>query len=74
MPFYGRSELDENNMNIVLMTFNNHREILLNELKNGNNKTNKEKQRILNELKTLEKLISSIRDFNFKYISNNESS
>jgi hypothetical protein len=76
MPsFYGRlSELDENNMNLTILTFEMHRNQLLNDLQNDNNKNNKQKQKILNELKSTEKLIELMRNFNIKYLSNNESS
>ena len=76
MPsFYGRlSELDENNMNLTILTFEMHRNQLLNDLQNDNNKNNKQKQKILNELKSTEKLIELMRNFNIKYLSNNENS
>jgi hypothetical protein len=75
MPFYGRSsELDENNMSLTILVFENHRNQLLNGLQNCNNKTNKEKQLLLNELKNTEKLLELMRNFNIKYLSNNENS
>jgi ubiquinone biosynthesis protein COQ9 len=72
MPFY-RSEIDENNMNLTILSFETHRNYLLNELKNIENTNQKEKQKIMNQLKTVERLISMIRDFNLKYLSNKNS-
>jgi hypothetical protein len=68
MPYYN-TELDENNLQISINVFETHRHFLINELKNETNLNTKEKSKLMNQLKNVERIISMLRDFSMKYLT-----
>jgi hypothetical protein len=69
MPYYN-TELDENNLQISINVFENHRHLLINELINElKNENKQQKTKLMNQLKSIERIISMLRDFSMKFLS-----